>query len=97
MLTHSLQCHAGLAPPRTGASGRSLPARGVALGLIADGVHVHPTMAVLLQRLAPDQTVLVSDALAPYGLQPMASTAGMSGCCWWRTAPVVSRTAPWRG
>jgi N-acetylglucosamine-6-phosphate deacetylase len=40
----------------------------VALGLIADGVHVAPTMAVLLQRLAPRQVVLVSDALAPYGL-----------------------------
>jgi N-acetylglucosamine-6-phosphate deacetylase len=40
----------------------------VAIGLIADGVHVAPTMAVLLQRLAPDQVVLVSDALAPYGL-----------------------------
>ena len=40
----------------------------VALGLIADGVHVAPTMAVLLQRLAPQQVVLVSDALGPYGL-----------------------------
>jgi len=40
----------------------------VALGLIADGVHVAPTMAVLLQRLAPEQVVLVSDALGPYGL-----------------------------
>jgi len=40
----------------------------VALGLIADGVHVAPSMAVLLQRLAPQQVVLVSDALAPYGL-----------------------------
>ncbi len=40
----------------------------VALGLIADGVHVAPTMAVLLQRLAPRQVVLVSDALGPYGL-----------------------------
>jgi ribosomal protein L18 len=40
----------------------------VALGLIADGVHVAPSMAVLLQRLAPEQVVLVSDALAPYGL-----------------------------
>jgi hypothetical protein len=40
----------------------------VALGLIADGVHVAPAMAVLLQRLAPGQVVLVSDALAPYGL-----------------------------
>ena len=40
----------------------------VAMGLIADGVHVQPTMAVLLQRLAPERVVLVSDALAPYGL-----------------------------
>ena len=40
----------------------------IALGLIADGVHVAPTMAVLLQRLAQQQLVLVSDALGPYGL-----------------------------
>jgi N-acetylglucosamine-6-phosphate deacetylase len=40
----------------------------VTIGLIADGVHVAPTMAVLLQRLAPQQVVMVSDALAPYGL-----------------------------
>ena len=40
----------------------------IALGLIADGVHVAPTMAVLLQRLAQEQLVLVSDALGPYGL-----------------------------
>jgi N-acetylglucosamine-6-phosphate deacetylase len=40
----------------------------VGLGLIADGVHVAPSMAVLLQRLAPDRVLLVSDALAPYGL-----------------------------
>jgi len=39
------------------------------MGLIADGVHVDPTMAVLLQRLAPQQLVLVSDSLAPYGLK----------------------------
>ena len=59
-----LQCHAGLAPPGTGPSWGSLQARRGALGLIADGVHVHPTMAVLLQRLAPEQTVLVSDGSA---------------------------------
>ena len=40
----------------------------VFLGLIADGVHVAPTMAVLLTRMAPGRVVLVSDALAPYGL-----------------------------
>ena len=40
----------------------------VFLGLIADGVHVDPAVAVLLTRMAPDRVVLVSDALAPYGL-----------------------------
>ena len=40
----------------------------VALGLIADGVHVAPAMAALLHQLAPERVVLVSDALAPYGL-----------------------------
>lgn len=68
MLTHAFNAMAGLhhrAPGPVGAAAR----RGdVALGLIADGVHVAPTMAVLLQRLAPAATVLVSDALAPYGL-----------------------------
>ena len=40
----------------------------VFLGLIADGVHVAPAVAVLLTRMAPGRVVLVSDALAPYGL-----------------------------
>ncbi len=40
----------------------------VFLGLIADGVHVAPAIAVLLTRMAPGRVVLVSDALAPYGL-----------------------------
>ena len=40
----------------------------VFLGLIADGVHVDPVVAVLLTRMAPGRVVLVSDALAPYGL-----------------------------
>ena len=40
----------------------------VFLGLIADGVHVDPAVAVLLTRMAPGRVVLVSDALAPYGL-----------------------------
>lgn len=68
MLTHAFNAMPGLhhrAPgPIAAAAGESA----VALGLIADGVHVAPAMAVLLQQLAPEQVVLVSDALAPYGL-----------------------------
>ena len=68
MLTHSLNAMAGLHHRAPGPVAAALLAGGVHLGLIADGVHVAPSMAVLLQRLAGDQLVLVSDALAPYGL-----------------------------
>ena len=68
MLTHAFNAMPGLHHRAPGPLGEACRRGGVALGLIADGVHVDPTMAVLLQRLAPQQTVLVSDALAPYGL-----------------------------
>ncbi|MEA5415156.1 N-acetylglucosamine-6-phosphate deacetylase [Synechococcus sp. BA-132 BA5] len=68
MLTHSFNAMAGLHHRAPGPVGAALLQGEVALGLIADGVHVAPTMAVLLQRLAPRQLVIVSDALAPYGL-----------------------------
>ena len=69
MLTHAFNAMPGLHHRAPGPLGEACRRGGIALGLIADGVHVDPTMAVLLQRLAPDQTVLVSDALAPYGLE----------------------------
>ncbi|MCP9833868.1 MULTISPECIES: N-acetylglucosamine-6-phosphate deacetylase [unclassified Cyanobium] len=68
MLTHSFNAMAGLHHRAPGPVAAALLKGEVALGLIADGVHVAPTMAVLLQRLAPRQLVIVSDALAPYGL-----------------------------
>mgnify|MGYP001157549621 FL=1 len=68
MLTHAFNAMPGLHHRAPGPLGEACRRGGIALGLIADGVHVDPTMAVLLQRLAPDQVVLVSDALAPYGL-----------------------------
>jgi N-acetylglucosamine-6-phosphate deacetylase len=68
MLTHSFNAMAGLQHRAPGPVAAAVLDGGIALGLIADGVHVAPSMAVLLQRLAPDQLVLVSDALAPYGL-----------------------------
>lgn len=68
MLTHTFNAMPGLHHRAPGPVGALLGSPPVALGLIADGVHVNPTMALLLQRLAPEQTVLVSDALAPYGM-----------------------------
>jgi N-acetylglucosamine-6-phosphate deacetylase len=68
MLTHSFNAMAGLHHRSPGPVAAALLHGEIALGLIADGVHVHPAMARLLQKLAPNQVVLVSDALAPYGL-----------------------------
>ncbi len=68
MLTHSCNAMAGLHHRAPGPVAAAALRGTIALGLIADGVHVAPSMAVLLQRLAPGQVVLVSDALAPYGL-----------------------------
>ena len=69
MLTHALNAMPDMHRRAPGPVAAALLRENVALGLIADGVHVAPTMAVLLQRLAPDRVVIVSDALAPYGLE----------------------------
>ncbi|WP_370525715.1 N-acetylglucosamine-6-phosphate deacetylase [Synechococcus sp. CBW1004] len=69
MLTHALNAMPDMHRRAPGPVAAALLQGDVALGLIADGVHVAPTMAVLLQRLAPDRVVIVSDALAPYGLE----------------------------
>ncbi len=69
MLTHAFNAMPGLHHRSPGPVGEALKNGDIAIGLIADGVHVHPDIAVLLQKLAPDQVVLVSDALSPYGLK----------------------------
>lgn len=69
MLTHALNAMPDMHRRAPGPVAAALLREDVALGLIADGVHVAPSMAVLLQRLAPDRVVIVSDALAPYGLE----------------------------
>ena len=68
LLTHAFNAMPGMHHRAPGPVAAAALRGEVAIGLIADGVHVAPTMAVLLQRLAPEQVVLVSDALAPYGL-----------------------------
>lgn len=68
MLTHAFNAMPGLHHRAPGPVAAAALHGRVHLGLIADGVHVAPAMAVLLQRLLPEQVVLVSDALAPYGL-----------------------------
>ncbi len=69
MVTHSFNAMQGLHHRSPGPIGEAISNGNIALGLIADGVHVHPLMATFLYKLAPKQLVLVSDAIAPYGLQ----------------------------
>jgi N-acetylglucosamine-6-phosphate deacetylase len=68
MLTHTFNAMPDMHRRSPGPVAAALLRGEIALGLIADGVHVHPSMVLLLLRLAPHQVVLVSDALAPYGL-----------------------------
>ncbi len=68
MLTHTFNAMPGLHHRFPGPVGEAIRNGKISMGLIADGVHVHPHIAVLLQRLVPEKVFLVSDALSPYGL-----------------------------
>ncbi len=68
MLTHVFNRMTGLNHKDPGPIGAALMQGEVYMGLIADGSHVHPSIASMLQKLAPEQIFLVSDALPPYGL-----------------------------
>lgn len=68
MGTHLFNAMSGLHHRDPGLAAALLLHPTVAVGLIADGVHVHPTMIDLAWRLASDRIVLVSDAVAGFGL-----------------------------
>ena len=68
MITHSFNAMKGLNHRDIGPVGAAIIQGIVFMGLIADGAHINPNMAFLLHKLAPRQLVLVSDAIAPYGL-----------------------------
>lgn len=69
MLTHAFNAMHGIHHRLPGPITKALLNKNIFLGLIADGVHIHPDVAVLMQKLASRQLVLVSDAISPYGLE----------------------------
>ncbi len=69
MITHCFNAMPELNHREPGPVSVALLQDGIAMGLIADGIHVHPNMALILYKLAANRLFLVSDALAPYGLQ----------------------------
>tara|TARA_Y100001968_G_scaffold121798_1_gene110836 strand:- start:129 stop:1289 length:1161 start_codon:yes stop_codon:yes gene_type:complete len=68
MITHTFNAMKGLHHRAIGPIGAATRRDDVFLGLIADGFHVHSDMIRLIQKIAPKQIVLVSDAISAYGL-----------------------------
>ena len=68
MVTHAFNAMPGLHHRNPGLLGAAMVNSRVYCGLIADGIHVCPTMVDIFLRSNFDRTFLVSDALAPLGL-----------------------------
>jgi len=68
MVTHAFNAMPGLHHRDPGLLGAALVNPQVYCGLIADGIHVCPTMIEILWRANSQNIFLVSDALAPLGL-----------------------------
>ncbi len=69
MVTHLFNAMSQLGSRTPGLVGAALESGGVSAGLIADGVHVHPTSvrAALRAKQGPGRIFLVSDAMAVAG------------------------------
>jgi N-acetylglucosamine-6-phosphate deacetylase len=61
-----------------GLAGVALVDERASVGLIADGVHVHPDVVALAQRCLGERLVLVTDAVAALGAPPGAQKLGRS-------------------
>jgi N-acetylglucosamine-6-phosphate deacetylase len=69
--THLFNAMPSLAHREPGLVGALLAHPGVTVGVIADGVHVHPTLInIILKAKGPARVNLVSDAIAALGMPP---------------------------
>lgn len=68
LLTHAFNAMPGLGHRAPGPVGAALERDHVVLEVIADGMHVHPTMIRTLFAAAPGRVALVSDAMSATGL-----------------------------
>src|SRR5262249_36172477 len=53
---------------RPGAVGAALASADATVELIADGIHVHPTLLAACARLLPDRVCLITDAMRAAGM-----------------------------
>jgi N-acetylglucosamine-6-phosphate deacetylase len=71
LVTHLFNAMSGLHHRAPGAVGAALTDDRVVVGLIADGVHLHPAvLALALRAKGPERIVLVTDAVAAAGAPP---------------------------
>lgn len=82
-VTHVFNAMPGLGHRRPGILGAAIE-EGAALELIADGIHVHPTVVAMTFALAGDQVALITDA-APAAGMPAGHLSYVG------SAPVVTR------
>ncbi|MDR5709637.1 MAG: N-acetylglucosamine-6-phosphate deacetylase [Armatimonadota bacterium] len=77
MATHLFNAMRGLHHREPGVVGAALEDPRCLVGLIPDGVHVHPAVIRLVYRLVgPDRVVLTTDACAAAGMPPGTYTLG---------------------
>jgi N-acetylglucosamine-6-phosphate deacetylase len=74
--THLFNAMSPLTHREPGATGALLDDERVALGLIADGVHLDPSVLRLVARRAPGRVTLVGDAIAALGMGDGAHRLG---------------------
>ena len=72
-VTHLFNAMSGLDHRKPGLAAAALADDRVTIGLIPDGLHVHPRMVALVRRIVgPDRLAIVSDAMAALGMPPGA-------------------------
>jgi N-acetylglucosamine-6-phosphate deacetylase len=69
-VTHLFNAMSPLHHREPGLAGAALTDERLHVGLIADGVHVHPTAVALAQRALGGRLVLVTDSVAALGMPP---------------------------
>lgn len=68
-VTHAFNAMRPLHHREPGPIGAAIDSRDVTVEVIADGVHLHPaTVHLLIEALGPDRVCLITDAVAPAGL-----------------------------
>ncbi len=70
LITHGFNAMKPIAGREPGPLGAALADPRVAIELIADGIHVHPTTIAMLFQAAPGRIVLVTDAMAAAASSP---------------------------